>query len=80
LRFKKEIVLLAVALVLFVSSSILYSYPADNQNQVPYAYGLGDSASVTSLFSYQTLALSAIGFGLILMVIAAISYKKSSKH
>jgi NADH:ubiquinone oxidoreductase subunit 3 (subunit A) len=79
-RFKKEIALLAVAIVLFVSSSLLYSYQTDNINQMPYAAGLDESLSAVPPFPYHLYAVSAIGFGSILMVIASISYQKRSKQ
>lgn len=79
-RFKKEMVLLTVAITLFVLSSILYSYPVSNQNQTPYAIGLEEAAPAIAPFSYQTYAMSAIFFGAVLMIAASISYQRRSKQ
>ncbi|MGD6808093.1 MAG: hypothetical protein ACQCN3_00180 [Candidatus Bathyarchaeia archaeon] len=81
MRFKLEVFLLTAAIALFVLSSILYSYQADNQSQVMSANGLKEASSAAAAsFPYQTYALSSISFGSILMVIASISYQKRSKQ
>jgi hypothetical protein len=47
-----------------------------------YATGLREAAptAASASFPYQTYAVSSIGFGSILMVIASISYQKRSKQ
>jgi cellobiose-specific phosphotransferase system component IIC len=81
LRFKLEVCLLTAAIALFVLSSVFYSYPVDNQTQNVYANANGiNAASAAASFPYQTYALSSVGFGSILMVIAALSYQHRSKQ
>ncbi len=80
MRFKLEVCLLTVAIALFILSSVLYSYQIDNQSQTMYAAGLKEAAPAVASFPYQTYAVSSIGFGSILMVIASISYQKRSKQ
>ena len=80
MRFKLEVCLLTAAIALFVLSSILYSYQVDNQSQVLYANGLKEATATSASFPYQTYALSSIGFGSILMIVASISYQKRSKQ
>jgi hypothetical protein len=77
LRFKLEVFLLSAAIALFVLSSFFYSYQIDNQNM--YATGVY-TAPVAASFPYQTYAISFIGFGSLLMVVASISYQKKSKE
>jgi flagellar basal body-associated protein FliL len=81
-RFKLEVCLLTAAIALFVLSSVLYSYQVDNQSQNIYAAnGLKEAVpAAAAAFPYQTYAVSSIGFGSILMVIASISYQKRSKQ
>jgi hypothetical protein len=46
-----------------------------------YANGLADAASeAAASFPYQTYAISSMGFGSILMIIASVSYQKRSKE
>ncbi len=82
MRFKLEVCLLTAAIALFVLSSVLYSYQVDNQSQNIYAAnGLKEAVpAAVAAFPYQTYAVSSIGFGSILMVIASISYQKRSKQ
>jgi hypothetical protein len=63
LRFKAEIFLLLVAIVLFAVSAFFYSYK-----------GLA-----LFYYPYRGLAISFVGFGSVLMVAASISYSKRSK-
>jgi hypothetical protein len=79
LRFKIEVCLLTAAIALFVLSSVLYSYQVDNNSQNMYTAGLREAAQ-SAAFPYQTYAVSSIGFGSILMVVASISYQKRSKE
>jgi hypothetical protein len=67
LRFKTEIFLLLVAIVLFTASAFLYSY------DVGLSFAL-------ELYPYRDLAISFVGFGSALMIAASISYSKRSKN
>jgi hypothetical protein len=63
-KFKAEIFLLLVAIVLFVVSAFFYSYKG---------LALFD-------YPYRGYAISFVGFGSVLMVTASISYSKRSKN
>jgi hypothetical protein len=69
LKFKAEIFLLSLAIVLFVVSSFFYYYEPASEGT---AFVLGHSP-------YRDYAISFVGFGSILMVTATISYSKRSK-
>jgi hypothetical protein len=64
LKFKAEIFLLLVAIVLFAVSAFFYSYKG---------LALFD-------YPYRGYAISFVGFGSVLMVTASISYSKRSKN
>ena len=64
MRFKAEIFLLLVAIVLFVVSAFFYSYKGLAFFDYPY----------------RGYAISLVGFGSVLMVAASISYLKRSKN
>jgi hypothetical protein len=64
-KFKAEIFLLLVAIVLFAVSAFFYSYE-----------GLTSGFD----YPYRGYAISFVGFGSVLMVTATISYSKRSKN
>jgi hypothetical protein len=64
-KFKMEIFLLLIAIVLFAVSAFFYSYQ-------------GQTFSFD--YPYRGYALSFVGFGSVLMVTASVSYSKRSKH
>jgi hypothetical protein len=64
-KFKAEIFLLLVAIVLFAVSAFFYSYQG-------LALGFD--------YPYRGYAISFVGFGSVLMVTASISYSKRSKN
>jgi hypothetical protein len=64
LKFKAEIFLLLMAIVLFVVSTFFYSYEG---------LALFD-------YPYRPYAIPFVGFGSVLMVTATISYSKRSKN
>ncbi len=72
MKFKAEVCLLLVALVLFVMSAFFYSYQAVSE-------GLTFGASLGS-YPYRGYALTFVGFGSALMFVASISYSKRSKN
>jgi hypothetical protein len=74
--------MLSAAIALFVLSSFFYSYQVNNQNL--YAADSIEKAptamAASVAFPYQTYAISCIGFGSLLMVVASISYQKKAKE
>jgi hypothetical protein len=72
LKFKGEIVLLLMAIVLFVVSVFFYSYHVAGE-------GLSFSASLGS-YPYRGYAITFVGFGSVLTLAASISYSKRSKN
>jgi hypothetical protein len=64
-KFKAEVCLLSMAIVLFVVSAFFYSYQA---------------ASLGFNYPYRAIALTFVGFGSALTLIASISYSKRSKN
>jgi hypothetical protein len=64
-KFKAEIFLLFIAIVLFAVSAFFYSYEG-------LALGFD--------YPYRLQAFSFVGFGSVLMVTASISYSKRSKN
>jgi hypothetical protein len=71
-KFKAEMCLLLMAIVLFAVSAFFYSYPAASEG-VTLSAGLGN-------YPYRAIALTFVGFGSALTVIASISYSKRSKN
>jgi hypothetical protein len=71
-KFKAEICLLIVAIVLFALSAFFYSYEAVGE-------GLTFSAGIGS-YPYRVYAISFVGFGSVLMLAASVSYSKRSKN
>ena len=72
MKFKAEMCLLLMAIVLFVVSAFFYSYQAASE-------GVAFSASLGS-YPYRGVALTFVGFGSALTLIASISYSKRSKN
>jgi hypothetical protein len=64
--------LLSMAIVLFVVSAFFYSYPAASEG-VTLNAGLGN-------YPYRAIALTFVGFGSALTLVASISYSKRSKN
>ncbi|MCL2134273.1 MAG: hypothetical protein FWH37_01795 [Candidatus Bathyarchaeota archaeon] len=79
MKFKKEICLIVVTLILFVLSTVLYSL---HDNQIPTSdtanIETGDSIMMT--LPYQTISTTTTGIGILLMTIAFISYKTKNKQ
>jgi hypothetical protein len=72
LKFKAEMFLLLMAIVLFAVSAFFYSYQAASE-------GVTFSASLGS-YPYRGVALTFVGFGSALTLVASISYSKRSKN
>ncbi|MEM3378302.1 MAG: hypothetical protein QXV09_07965 [Candidatus Bathyarchaeia archaeon] len=72
MKFKTEMCMLVLALVLFCVSAFLYSYPASN----------GDVAVSTALgsYPYRSYALTFVGFGSLLTLAASVSFSKRSRN
>jgi hypothetical protein len=71
-KFKAEMCLLLMAIMLFVVSAFFYSYQVTSE-------GVALSASLGS-YPYRAIALTFVGFGSALTLIASISYSKRSKN
>jgi len=71
-KFKTEMFLLLMAIMLFAVSAFFYSYQAASE-------GVTLSASLGS-YPYRAIALTFVGFGSALTLIASISYSKRSKN
>ena len=71
LKFKAEMFLLLMAIVLFAVSAFFYSHQSVSE-------GLSFSASLSS-YPYRGYAITFVGFGSVLMATATISYSKRSK-
>jgi hypothetical protein len=72
LKFKAEIGLLLMAIVLFAVSVFFYSYQVIGE-------GLSFAASLGS-YPYRGIAITFVGFGSVLTLAASISYSKRSKN
>jgi len=72
LKFKAEVCLLLMAIALFVVSTFFYSYQAVSE-ELTFSTGLG-------IYPYRLIALTFVGFGATLTLIASISYSKRSKN
>ena len=70
MKFKTEVCLLSLALVLFVVSAFFYSYQTGGSN-----FGLNWAS-----YPYQGYALAFVSFGLVLTVAASVSYSKRGKN
>ena len=71
MKFKTEMCLLLIALILFVVSAFFYSYK-------PNSEALTFSASLD--YPYRVHALTFVGFGSALTFVASVSYSKRSKN
>ena len=71
LKFKAEMFLLVMAIVLFAVSAFFYSHQSVSEK-------LSFSASLSS-YPYRGYAVTFVGFGSALMLVASISYSKRSK-
>jgi hypothetical protein len=70
MKFKTEVCLLALALVLFVISAFCYSYQTGGSN-----FSLNWAS-----YPYQGYALAFVSFGSVLTVTASVSYSKRGKN
>ena len=70
MKFKREVCLLSLALLLFVTSVFFYSYQTGGSN-----FSLNWAA-----YPYQGYALALVTFGSVLTVIASVSYSKRGKN
>ncbi len=70
MKFKTEVCLLSLALVLFVIGAFFYSYQTGGSN-----FNLNWAS-----YPYQGYALALVSFGLVLMVTASVSYSKHGKN
>ena len=70
MKFKTEVCLLSLALVLFVIGAFFYSYQTGGSN-----FSLNWAS-----YPYQGYALALVSFGLVLTVIASVSYSKRGKN
>ena len=71
-KFKAEMCLLSMAIALFVVSAFFYSYQAVSEG-LTFSGGLGSHP-------YRIVALTFVGFGSALTLVASISYSKRSKN
>jgi hypothetical protein len=71
-KFKAEMCLLLMAIVLFAVSAFFYSYQAASEG-VTFSASLGR-------YPYRGVALMFVGFGSALTLVASISYSKRSKN
>jgi hypothetical protein len=74
MKFKSEVVLLVVAITLFATAVIFYSY----QNAGIEATSLAQSPAAA--FPYRSVALLFVGVGSVSMVTASLSYSKKIKE
>jgi hypothetical protein len=70
LKFKAEMFLLLMAIVLFAVSAFFYSHQSVSE---------GLSLASLSSYPYRGYAVTFVGFGSALMLVASISYSKRSK-
>jgi len=70
LKFKAEMCLLVMAIVLFAVSAFFYSYH-------PASEGLSFNAGFS--YPYRLYAITFVGFGSVLTLTASVSYSKRSK-
>ncbi|MGA3060928.1 MAG: hypothetical protein ABSD92_11230 [Candidatus Bathyarchaeia archaeon] len=69
MKFKTEVCLLSLALLLFAISAFFYSYQTGNSN-----------FSLNWSYPYQGYALALVSFGSVLMVTASVSFLKRGKN
>jgi len=73
MKFKTEVTLLVIAIILFAVAMFFYSHQGI----------IGETASIVSAdsgYPYRGLALAIVGIGSISMVTASVSYTKKSKN
>jgi hypothetical protein len=70
MKFKKEVCLLSMALILFSVSAFFYSYQTGSSN-----FSLNWAS-----YPYQGYALAFVSFGSVLMVTASVSFSKRGKN
>jgi hypothetical protein len=70
MKFKTEVSLLSLALVLFMVSAFFYSYQTGSTN-----FSLNWAS-----YPYQGYALAFVSFGFVLTVVASVSYSKRGKN
>jgi len=70
MKFKTEVCLLSMALALFMVSAFFYSYQTGGAN-----FSLNWAS-----YPYQGYALALVSFGLVLTVVASVSYSKHGKN
>ena len=70
MKFKREVSLLSLALLLFAVSAFFYSYQTGNTS-----FSLNWAS-----YPYQGYALVLVTFGLVLTVVASVSYSKHGKN
>ncbi len=70
MKFKTEVCLLSLALILFVAGAFFYSFQTGGSNfSVNWAS-----------YPYQGYALAFVSFGLVLTLTASVSYSKRGKN
>jgi hypothetical protein len=74
LKFKTEVTLLIVAIALFATAVVFYSY----QSVSAEATALAQNSAAA--FPYRTVALLFVGVGSVSMVTASVSYSKKTKE
>jgi hypothetical protein len=74
MKFKAEVVLLVVAIALFASAVVFYSYQIAGTETTSLAQSPADP------FPYRTVALMFVGVGSVSMVTASVSYSKKIKE
>ncbi len=70
MKFKKEICLLSLALILFVVSAFFYSYQTGGSN-----FNLNWAS-----YPYQGIAVAFVSIGSVLTLTASVSYSKHGKN
>lgn len=70
MKFKTEVCLLSLALLLFAISAFFYSYQTGNT----------DSAISWGAYPYQGYSFLLVAFGSVLTVAACVSYSKRGKN
>ena len=70
LKFKTEVCLLALAIILFIVSAFFYSYQTGGANL----------SLNWSSYPYRELALGFVSFGSVLMATATVSYSKRGNN
>ena len=74
MKFKVEMCLLLLAIALFVASAFFYSYQSAIETRA-----LSSELSGFT-YPYRAYAISFVGFGSVLMLVASVSYSKRSKN